>query len=165
MGRRAPRGGELKLRVLSVGRDRSGLFQPAVDEYAGRLKHYTKLELVELPESSGKKLPPGRAKANEAEAILGRLAPGEGLVALDEHGKNFGSVELAQYLGKALNQSKDLAFVIGGDEGLDDTVLARAELKLSLGKMTLPHRLARVVLIEQLYRAFTILRGEPYHRP
>ena len=74
-------------------------------------------------------------------------------------------MELAQFIGRALNQSKDLAFVIGGDEGLHDSVLKRAELTLSLGRMTLPHRLARVVLIEQLYRAYTILRGEPYHRP
>lgn len=149
---------------MSVGRDRSGLFQPAVDEYAGRLKHYTKLEVLELPESSGKKLPPGHAKEQEAKAILGKLQPNEALVALDEHGKTLDSVELAQFLGRALNQSKDLAFVIGGDEGLHDSVLKRAELTLSLGRMTLPHRLARVVLIEQLYRAFTILRGEPYHR-
>lgn len=148
-----------------MGRDRSGLFQPAVEEYADRLKHYTRVELIELPEASGKKLPPGRAREDEAKAILGRLNPNEALVALDERGKQLDSMELAKFIGRALNQSRDLAFVIGGDEGLDESVLKRAELILSLGRMTLPHRLARVVLVEQLYRAFTILRGEPYHRP
>jgi 23S rRNA (pseudouridine1915-N3)-methyltransferase len=157
VGRRAEGDGGLKLKVVSVGKDRSGLFQPAVDEYAGRLKHYAKVELIELPA--------GRTKADEAKAILARIAPAEVVVALDEHGKLMTSVELAGFTGDALNRSQDLALVIGGDEGLDPTVLSRARLTLSLSKMTLPHRLARAVLMEQLYRAFTIIRGEPYHRP
>jgi 23S rRNA (pseudouridine1915-N3)-methyltransferase len=157
VGGRAPGERGLKLKVVSVGKDRSGLFQPAVDEYAGRLKHYAKVELIELPA--------GRTKADEAKAILARIPVSEVLIALDERGKLQTSVELADFVAGAQNRSKDLAFVIGGDEGLDGSVLARAGLTLSLSKMTLPHRLARAVLMEQLYRAFTIVRGEPYHRP
>ncbi|MBX5483000.1 MAG: 23S rRNA (pseudouridine(1915)-N(3))-methyltransferase RlmH [Myxococcaceae bacterium] len=145
----------MKLRVVSVGRDRSGLFQPIVDEFAQRLKHYTKLELVELPESG---------KKDEAKAILGRLRPNESLIALDERGRQLTSVELAKRLERAQLQSKDLCFVIGGDDGLDESVRQKAELVWSLGRLTLPHRLARAVVMEQLYRGFTILRGEPYHR-
>ena len=119
---------------------------------------------MELSEASGKKLKPGDAKAAEAEAILGRLKPQDWLVALDERGKLLDSVELSAYLAKAQGGAKDLLFVIGGDEGLDDSVRGAAHQVMSLSRMTLPHRLARVVLIEQLYRAFTILKGEPYHK-
>ncbi len=149
---------------MSVGKDRSGLFEPAVQEYASRLAHYTRFELVELPEASGRKLKPGDAKLTEAEAILSRRKPQDWVVALDERGKQLDSVELSRYLAKAQGGAKDLLFVIGGDEGLDDSVRQAAHLTLSLSRMTLPHRLARLVLIEQLYRAFTILKGEPYHK-
>ncbi len=150
----------MKLRVLSIGKDRSGLFQPIVDEYGGRLKHYARLELLELPES---KTPDARQR--EGAVLLGKLKPGEWVCALDERGQHLDSVAFAGALQKCLNLSRDAAFLIGGDEGLSDEVRARADLVLSLSKMTLPHRLARAVLMEQVYRAFTILRGEPYHRP
>ncbi|MBZ4415064.1 23S rRNA (pseudouridine(1915)-N(3))-methyltransferase RlmH [Myxococcus sp. RHSTA-1-4] len=154
----------MKVRLLSIGRDRSGLYEPAVQEYARRLGHYTRFELVELSEASGKKLKPGEAKAAEADAILAKRKPQDWIVALDERGSLLDSVELSRYVGKAQTGAKDLLFVIGGDEGLDERVREAANLTLSLSKMTLPHRLARVVLIEQLYRAFTILKGEPYHK-
>ncbi|MCP3162872.1 23S rRNA (pseudouridine(1915)-N(3))-methyltransferase RlmH [Myxococcus sp. QH3KD-4-1] len=147
-----------------MGKDRSGLYEPAVQEYARRLGHYTRFELVELTEASGKKLKPGDAKAAEAEAILSKRKPQDWVVALDERGALLDSVELSRYVGKAQTGAKDLLFVIGGDEGLDSSVRDAANLTLSLSKMTLPHRLARVVLVEQLYRAFTILKGEPYHK-
>ena len=148
----------MKLRVLSVGRDRSGLFEPAAQEYFGRLKHYAPTELIELPASkhSGEK-----AQRDEGERILESRRPREALVALDERGKLLSSVELSQWISK---QSGDLLFCVGGDEGLAEPVRQKAALVLSLSKLTLPHRLARVVLLEQLYRAFTLMRGEPYHK-
>ena len=148
----------MKLRVLWVGKDRTGLFQPAADEYAERLAHYVSFEAVELPASkhAGEK-----AKQDEGARILARLADRESLVALDLTGKALSSVELARWLSA---QTQDLLFAIGGDEGLAAPVRQRAALTLSLSRMTLPHRLAKVVLLEQLYRAFTILRGEPYHK-
>ncbi|WP_375743292.1 23S rRNA (pseudouridine(1915)-N(3))-methyltransferase RlmH [Corallococcus interemptor] len=154
----------MKVRLLSIGKDRSGLFEPAVQEYARRLEHYTRFELLELNEASGRKLKPGEAKSAEAAAILGKRKPQDWIVALDERGTLLDSVELARYVAKAQTGSKDLLFVIGGDEGLDDAVRGAAHQVMSLSRMTLPHRLARVVLIEQLYRAFTILKGEPYHK-
>lgn len=153
----------MKVRLLSVGRDRSGLFEPAVQEYASRLTHYCRFELVEIPEVKKAKDPAAAVQA-EGQAILERLKPGELLVALDERGRSLDSRALSQQLGRLLQQGRDLAFCVGGAEGLTDLVRQRATLLLSLSAMTLPHRLARLVLVEQLYRAFTLLRGEPYHR-
>jgi 23S rRNA (pseudouridine1915-N3)-methyltransferase len=109
-------------------------------------------------------LPAGRSKEEEAKAILGKVAASDWLVALDERGALYDSVELSRYVGKAQLGARDLLVVIGGDEGLSAQVTGAAHLTLSLSKMTLPHRLARVVIAEQLYRAFTLLRGEPYHK-
>ncbi len=153
----------MKVRLISVGKDRSGLFEPGVQEYAGRLAHYCRFELVELPEARKAKDPAG-AVSEEARTILGKLRPGEVLVALDERGKPFSSRALAQWVGQLSTQGRDVAFVVGGAEGLGEEVRRRASLVLSLSAMTLPHRLARLVVAEQLYRAFTLLRGEPYHR-
>lgn len=151
----------MKLTVISVGKDRSGLFGPGVQEYAKRLSHVAKLELVELPES---KRSGDAAKKDEADAILERLDSSDVLVALDERGKSLSSTQWAAWLEQHRAVGRHVVCVIGGDEGLDDSVRRRAQLTLSLSAMTLPHRLARLVLMEQLYRAFSILRGEPYHK-
>ncbi len=147
-----------------MGKDRSGLFAPAVNEYARRLSHYTRFELLELPESSGRRRSAAAAKSEEGRSILSHVGAKDWLVALDEHGTALSSLELAQYLQRAQNESRDLFFAVGGDEGLGPEVLGAAQLKFSLSRLTLPHRLARLVLVEQLYRAFTLLRGEPYAR-
>lgn len=152
----------MKLRLVSVGRDRSGLFEPAVQEYAKRLSRYAKFELVEVPESRQREL--DRARDEESEAVLKKLSARERIWLLDEHGQELDSRGLAQLLGKALQDGRDVALCIGGDSGHGAPIRAKAEKVLSLGKLTLPHRLARVVAAEQLYRAFTLLRGEPYHR-
>jgi 23S rRNA (pseudouridine1915-N3)-methyltransferase len=149
--------------VLSVGRDRSGWFEPGVQGYAARLKHYTRLELLEVPEPRGKRSA-DVSRAQEAQRILSARRAGELLVALDERGDALDTPGFARLLGDAQNRSQDLLFVVGGDDGLDDRVRAAATRVLSLSSMTLPHRLARLLLVEQLYRAFTLLRGEPYHR-
>jgi 23S rRNA (pseudouridine1915-N3)-methyltransferase len=153
----------VRLRLLAVGRDRSGLFAPAVEEYLKRLKRSLRLELVELPEARRHAGTP-RARVEEGETILGRLAAGERVVALDEHGEQPTSLELAARLARWLEGGRDVALVVGGADGLSPEVLARADERLALSRLTLAHRLARLVLVEQLYRATTILRGEPYHR-
>ncbi len=135
-----------------------------MQEYTERLSHYTRFELLELPESGGRKVAADKAKADESRAILSKLGPRDWLVALDEHGKALDSVELSRFVQRAQSQSRDLLFAIGGDEGLGADLLASSHLRLSLSRLTLPHRLARLVLVEQLYRAFTLLRGEPYHK-
>jgi 23S rRNA (pseudouridine1915-N3)-methyltransferase len=153
----------VKLRLLAIGRDRSGLYAPAVDEYVGRISRYVKFELVELPEARRHAGTP-QAKEEEAATILAKLGRGERLVALDERGKEWTSVELARRVGGWVEGGRDVALVIGGSDGLAPSILERAEEKLALSRLTLAHRLARLVLVEQVYRAFTILRGEPYHK-
>ena len=153
----------MKIRLLSVGKDRSGLFEPAVQEYAARLSHYCRLEVVELAEAR-KEAGVAQAIADEGRRILGKLHPGECLVALDERGKSLTSAALSQWLGRQQDAGRDVCFCVGGANGLADEVRRRADLTLSLSALTLPHRLARLVIAEQLYRAFTLLRGEPYHR-
>ena len=134
-----------------------------MQEYARRLSHYCRFELVELPEAK-KARDTAAAIAEEATTILGRLERGEALVALDERGKPLTSRGLADYLARLSSSARDAAFVVGGAEGLGEEVRRKADLVLSLSAMTLPHRLARLLVAEQLYRAFTLLRGEPYHR-
>ena len=153
----------MRLRILSVGRDRSGLYQPAAEEYAGRIARYAKLELLELPEARKHAGTP-QAKEEEGEAILAKVGARERLVALDERGREHSSPELARRLQAWLTGGRDVSLVLGGSDGLAPAVLARADERLSLSRLTLAHRLARVVLLEQVYRAFTILRGERYHK-
>ncbi len=153
----------MKIRVLAVGRDRSGLYRPALEEYGRRLGHYGRFEVVETPEARRHAGTP-RARDEEGEAILARLRDAERVVVLDERGREQSSEELARRLGAWLAGGRDLAFVVGGADGLAEAVKARADEALSLSRLTLAHRLARLVLLEQLYRAFTILRGEPYHK-
>ena len=153
----------MKLRLLAIGKDRSGLYAPAVEEYAKRLARYVRFELVELPEARKHAGTP-RAKDEEGSALLARLDPREHVVALDERGKEYTSVELARRVEAWQGQGRDVALLVGGSDGLSPEVLARAQEKLSLSRFTLAHRLARLVLVEQLYRAMTILRGEPYHK-
>ncbi len=146
----------MKLRLVSVGRDRSQLFAPAVDEYLGRLRKQHDVEVVELKEQP--------SAEREAAAILEKVASRDVLVCLDERGRELTSPELAERVGRWRDESRAVVFAIGGDEGHGEAVRARADLVWSLSRLVLPHRLARVVVAEQLYRAFTILRGEPYHK-
>jgi 23S rRNA (pseudouridine1915-N3)-methyltransferase len=151
----------VKLTLISVGKDKSKLFQPAVSEYLSRLARWAKVEVFELAPSAGEG---ERAKADEAARIQAKVSERDTLVALDERGKLLTSVEFARFVADQRDRSRDVAFVVGGDEGLHATLLQRAALTLSLSKMTLPHRMARMVLAEQLYRAFSINAKEPYHK-
>jgi 23S rRNA (pseudouridine1915-N3)-methyltransferase len=153
--------GGMRLRLVSVGRDRDFTAE-GVTEYARRLSRAAALELVELPAASG----PG-AVEREADAILGAQAKLKGaseLWALDQRGVELTSEELAQRIGRLRDTSTALLFCIGGDEGLSPRVRAAARFTWSLSRLTLPHRLARLLAVEQLYRAFEILRGSPYHK-
>ena len=131
--------------------------------YAERVRRHAELDLVELPTAKGA-LPPADARRREGEALLSKLKPESWLVALDERGTLLDSLELARLVATARDAGRELVFAIGGDEGLDTPVRERAWKVLALSRMTLPHRLARLVLMEQLYRAFSLLRGEPYHK-
>jgi 23S rRNA (pseudouridine1915-N3)-methyltransferase len=153
----------LKLRVVAVGKDRSGLYAPAVEEYAKRLARYVRFELVEVPEARRHAGTP-RAREEEGEALLAKVGERERVVILDERGEEETSLEFARRVERWLARGQDVTLLLGGSDGLAPAVRARAAEALALSRMTLAHRLARLVLVEQLYRAMTILRGEPYHK-
>lgn len=153
----------MKLILLATGRLRAAAAAALARDYAGRIAHYAKFETVEVRDSG--ETPPARAAGEEGERLLAALRPGDRVVLLDERGSALSSKELASFLAEAERTlgPRRLVFVVGGAWGVSRAVRERAERMLSLSKLTLPHELARVVLLEQLYRAFTILRGERYH--
>jgi 23S rRNA (pseudouridine1915-N3)-methyltransferase len=138
----------VKLRVVAVGRLRE--LRSIADGYLGRIRHYVRCEEVEV---------------RGARELAAALPPGATMVALDVAGEELTSKEFARRLGRLSTQGKgDVVFFIGGADGLPENLVDTAHHRLSLSRLTLPHRLARIVLYEQIYRAFTILRGEPYAR-
>jgi len=155
----------LRLRLIAVGKLRSSIWLPAAQEYSDRVRHYVKFDLVEVRDVIGKGLPDAAALAEERKTIAKLIEPRNYLIALDYDGKSFSSEQLAQLIQRQVDAGmRKIDFVIGGPAGLDVKIIEKANLRLSLSAMTLPHELARVVLLEQLYRAFTILHGEPYHK-
>ena len=154
----------MRVLVVVVGKVRGDLVE-AVREYEARAGRYWKLEVVEVGQESGRSATPVQVKSAEAERILDRVPPQLELVALTRDGRGMDSPGLARWLDRhRVESSPGVAFVIGGAFGLGEAVLARARRRLSLSDMTLPHEMARLFLAEQLYRAGTILRGEPYHK-
>ncbi|MHB1845983.1 MAG: 23S rRNA (pseudouridine(1915)-N(3))-methyltransferase RlmH [Deltaproteobacteria bacterium] len=153
----------MKLRVVCIGKARRGDPHDAlVADYAGRIGRYLPFELEIAGEAQGDD---ALARREEAALIRRRLRPRDSVVLLDERGEAQTSVGLAQRLAGAERAGgRDLAFVLGGPSGFDPSLRETAAWSLSLSKLTLPHLLARVVLVEQLYRALTLLRGEPYHK-
>ena len=152
------------LTVAAVGRLREPHWQAAQDEYVRRLRRYTDFQLVEVKDVIGRALPDTAAAAREGEALLAAAPRGARLVLMTAGGRQHSSPELAAWLQTQLEQVGTLAFLIGGPVGFDPATIAAAHEQLALSRLTLPHELARVVLLEQLYRAFTIIHGEPYHK-
>ncbi|HPF51311.1 MAG TPA: 23S rRNA (pseudouridine(1915)-N(3))-methyltransferase RlmH, partial [Draconibacterium sp.] len=136
-----------------------------IEMYTKRLKHYIPFELVIIPDvKQSKNLSEELQKSKEGELILSKLSVGRELHLFDERGKSYSSVELADFLQqKMLSSVKELIFVIGGPYGFSDDVYRQAQSKISLSKLTFSHQMVRLLCVEQFYRAFTILRGEPYH--
>jgi 23S rRNA (pseudouridine1915-N3)-methyltransferase len=152
----------MTLLVLAVGRLRAA-YREACDDYLRRLGRYTRVEEAEVREAA--RAPTVEAqREQEAERLRARVPGGATVVALAREGSPWSSEELARRMDGWRVAARPLAFVLGGSHGLSRGLLASASARWSLGPLTLPHELARVVVVEQLYRAFTILRGEPYHK-
>lgn len=149
--------------VVAVGRITDAGLRDLCADYAGRLRRSLRLELREVRAAPGRAAPAVRLRA-EADRLLAALPPGARVVALTRTGRAESSPDFARRLAEWRREGRDVAFVIGGAFGLDRRVLDRSDSRLSLSAMTLPHELARVVLLEQLYRASTILAGTPYHK-
>jgi 23S rRNA (pseudouridine1915-N3)-methyltransferase len=155
----------MKIKLLAIGKTDNKALQSLMDEYQQRLKHYIKFEFeIILDIKNAKNLSEIQQKEKEGELILSKLQPTDELVLLDENGMQFTSIEFSNYLQKKMNAgTKQWVLVIGGPYGFSDEVYAKATHKISLSKMTFSHQMIRVFVIEQLYRAFTILKNEPYH--
>jgi 23S rRNA (pseudouridine1915-N3)-methyltransferase len=154
----------VRLVVAVVGKPRDRHLAAAIDEYETRAARYWPLEIVEVREASGRGIAPGDARTREAERLLERLPPSGLVLACDERGDRLTSAEFAALVSGARDRAQDIALVIGGAFGLSDAVRQRATRAIQLAPWTLPHEMARLVLAEQLYRAGTIVRGEPYHK-
>lgn len=155
----------MKFALLVVGRTVEKHYITAINDYVERIKHYTPFDMEVIPElKNTKSLSMEQQKEKEGELILKALQPGDVVVLLDEHGKEFRSIEFAEWAEKKMHTvNKRLIFIIGGPYGFSKDVYAAAQEKLSLSKMTFSHQMIRLIFVEQLYRAMNILAGGPYH--
>lgn len=155
----------MKIKLLYVGKEHADVFQDAILQYQEKLKFYNPFEMVAIPYlKNTKSLSVEEQKKKEGELILKKIDAGDFVILMDEFGKEFTSVGFSELIQQQLNSGiKTLVFVIGGAYGFSQEVFARAQRKISLSQMTFPHLLTRLIFVEQLYRAFTILRKEPYH--
>lgn len=155
----------MNIKLIVVGKTDEKYLQQGIDVYVSRLKHYVNFEMVVIPALKDQKgASPEEVKEREAALLLRQLEKCDRVVLLDEHGEQHTSVDFAQYLQKQMNAGvRNLAFVVGGAFGFAPGVYAAASGKVSISKMTFNHQMVRLFFVEQLYRAFTILRHEPYH--
>ena len=159
----------MSVTILAVGRMKEKPYRMMADEYMKRLSRYGKFEEVELPDlpepANSSPAIERQIREKEGEAILSRIRPGSHVIAMTIPGKQWDSPGLSRHLDELLTRgASDITFVIGGSLGLSEQVIARAEEEMSMSKMTFPHQLARVMLMEQLYRAMKIRAGERYHK-
>lgn len=155
----------MKITLLTVGKTDVRWVREGLDLYISRLSHYIPFVLDEIPELKNvSALSKDQIKDREGELIMKKLRPTDDVILLDEHGKEWRSIEFAAVLEEKISRGgRDMVFIIGGAYGFSKEVYARANSKMSLSKMTFSHQMVRTVFAEQLYRAFTIMRGEPYH--
>lgn len=155
----------MKITLLVIGKTDKSYIKEAIEVYAKRLVHYIPFEMQIIPDvKNAKKLSTDQLKQKEGEAIFSALAPGSELILLDEGGKEFSSTGFAALLEKKMIAgTRQLCYVIGGAYGFSPEVYQKADMKFSLSKMTFSHQMVRMIFVEQLYRAFTIIKGEPYH--
>ena len=155
----------MKITFITVGKTESTYLKQGIEQYINRLKHYTKLLIIEIDElKNTKSLTTEQQKTKEAELILKKIAPTDHVILLDENGTTLSSVQFASYIDKkALSSVSNLVFIVGGPYGFDAGIYTRANDKISLSAMTFSHQMVRLFFVEQLYRAYTIIKGEPYH--
>jgi len=154
----------MRMVVAVVGKPRDAALALAIHEYETRAARYWPLDVKEVREESGRSLSPQEVRDREGERLLAALSHAAYIVLCDVSGTTMTSEAFAQWLQRRREQAKDIAFIIGGAHGIGTPAQQRASMRLSLAPWTLPHEIARLVLVEQLYRAGTIVRREPYHK-
>jgi 23S rRNA (pseudouridine1915-N3)-methyltransferase len=154
----------MKTLLILIGKTTDKHFQAGICDYVERIGHYMPFELTVIPElKNTKSLTEEQQKTAEGDLILRQLQPSDTVVLLDEHGRELRSIEFARWLEQKRNTARRLVFVVGGPYGFSSEVYARSNEQLSLSKMTFSHQMIRLVFTEQVYRACTIIKGEPYH--
>jgi len=154
----------MKTLLILVGKTTDRHFQAGIDDYVERIGHYMPFEILTIPElKNTKNLTEEQQKTTEGELILKKLQPSDTVVLLDEHGRELASTEFARWLEQKRNTARRVVFIIGGPYGFSPAVYDRANEKLSLSRMTFSHQMVRLIFTEQVYRACTIIKGEPYH--
>ena len=155
----------MKVKLILVGKTDLKYINEGNAEYQKRLKHYLPTEIVIIPDiKNTKNLSEKQQKNKEGELILNQTKEGDFIVLLDENGKQFSSVEFSKFVEKQMVSGlKNLIFIVGGPYGFSEDVYKKANVKISLSKMTFSHQMVRLIFLEQLYRAMTIIKGEPYH--
>jgi 23S rRNA (pseudouridine1915-N3)-methyltransferase len=155
----------MRVTFLCIGKTGKKFLEEGEEEYVNRLKHYVKLERIELPDlKNARKLTKEQVKKEDGVLFLSKIPQGDELILLDERGKQYSSVEFSSFLErKNVSGIKGVTFLVGGAYGFSDEIYARANGKISLSTMTFSHQMIRMIFFEQLYRAYTILKGEPYH--
>ena len=155
----------MKILLLVIGKTDEDYLITGIKKYVGRLGHYVSFEMKEIPDIRNRKtLSEEQQKKSESFLLLSQFQVGDYIILLDENGKQFTSVDFSENLEKLMaSGSKRIVFVIGGPYGFSQDVYAKANAKMSLSPMTFSHQMVRLIFVEQLYRAFTILKGEPYH--
>ena len=155
----------MKITVIVVGKSQGKELEGLMNEYSTRLKRYISLGWIEIPDNKNRgKVTVEELKRLEGQAILDKLVPGDSLFLFDEKGKEYTSTQFSDFFQKKMNSGiKNLVFVVGGAYGFSPEVYDRADGKLALSKLTFPHQLIRIFILEQMYRAYTIIRNEPYH--
>ena len=154
----------MKTILLLVGKTIDKHLAAGINDYAARIAHYMPFEIITIPElKNTKSLSEEQQKTMEGELILKQLQPSDTVILMDEHGKEYRSIEYARWLEQKRNTARRLVFIIGGPYGFSPKVYERADEKISLSKMTFSHQMVRLIMTEQIYRACTIIKGEPYH--
>jgi 23S rRNA (pseudouridine1915-N3)-methyltransferase len=155
----------MKITLLQTGKTDEKYISDGIAEYSQRIKKYATFEIITLPDlKNTKNMPVGAQKLKEGEMILKALANEDYVIVLDEKGKDFRTLEFASHMEKIFQMPKKrTVFVIGGPWGFSGDVYARADMKLSLSRFTFSHQLVRLLFVEQLYRVFTVIKGDPYH--
>jgi len=155
----------MKIALLQTGKTTEKYIAEGVEMYSARIRKFSGFEIITVPDlKNTRNMSSGGQKAAEGEKILSLIRKDDYVVALDERGKELRSIEFADLIRKQqVNSGRRLVFIIGGPWGFSEKVLQKVNIKMSLSKMTFPHQLVRLLFVEQLYRAFTIIKGDPYH--
>lgn len=147
------------IKIICVGKIKEKYFKNAIEEYLKRLSKYTKVEIIELPDYN---YDVSKTKLEEGKNILSKINEKDFVVTMEINGKKFDSIELSKFIDD--NVSKNITFIIGGSYGLSEDVLDRSNYSMSFSNLTFPHQLFRIILLEQIYRSFKIIKGESYHK-